>query len=410
MTIALIVISCLLLLAILVVLIFILINQKDEDKLPYLLLTEDPSKSIYIAWHTVRRSGGTVRYGTSKDCANSASDKRIARQHVVKLTGLKPGTEYFYRIEFTRGSPDSTVKDDFSRLYSFRTAEQGEKNFSFSLFGDPQRPGPNEGVVKLVKEFNSNFSVCLGDIAASGWLNTDWNTFFTRFRDIFCTKPFAATIGNHDCLLFGYVRFKYYIPMPAGPGPYSVYSFDYQGVHFVSMNIRWGGRDFTRAQRTFLEKDLAAAQGKYRWIIVFLHSTVFSSGDFGTNVRLLKTLKPVLEKYKVDFVLSGHDHHYERVEQDGITYIVEGAAGWLDPEEDSVIPGSKIYNVCFSAVKFTFENGNLKMLAKNTDGAVIDEIHLSKETANAPVIKTYEMPNPSPKPVIDRLKIKGRMF
>ena len=409
MLIAITIIVGLLLLVILAFIILILLNQKDVDKLPYLLLTEDPATSIYIAWHTVRRSRGKVKYGTSEDCPQTASDNRFNKQHVVKLTGLKPDTKYFYRIEFTNGSPGPAIKNDFCKLYSFRTAAHGEKNFSFSLFGDPQRPGPNEGVVRLVEEFNSDFSICLGDIAASGWLNTDWNTFFTRLSRIFTSKPFAATIGNHDCALFGYIRFKYYIPMPAGPS-YSVYSFDYQGVHFISLNIRWGGRDFTQVQKDFLEKDLAAAQGKYRWVIVFLHSTVFSSGDFGTNVRLLKTLKPILDKHKVDIVLSGHDHHYERVEQDGITYIVQGSAGWLDPEEKTVIPNSKIYNVCFSAVKFSFENGNLKILAENKDGEIIDEVHISKNSPGAPKIITHEMQNPNPKPVADRLKVKGRIL
>jgi hypothetical protein len=40
------------------------------------------------------------------------------------------------------------------------------------------------------------------------------------------------------------------------------------------------------------------------------------------------TFGPILEKYKVDLVLSGHDHDYERIApQNGVHYVVTGGGG-----------------------------------------------------------------------------------
>jgi acid phosphatase type 7 len=36
---------------------------------------------------------------------------------------------------------------------------------------------------------------------------------------------------------------------------------------------------------------------------------------------------PILKKHKVDLVLSGHDHLYQRGERDGVRYIVTGGGG-----------------------------------------------------------------------------------
>ena len=40
-----------------------------------------------------------------------------------------------------------------------------------------------------------------------------------------------------------------------------------------------------------------------------------------------KALPPLLEKYGVQLVLSGHDHYYQRNQVNGITYIVTGGGG-----------------------------------------------------------------------------------
>jgi len=45
------------------------------------------------------------------------------------------------------------------------------------------------------------------------------------------------------------------------------------------------------------------------WKVVVIHNALFSAGEkHGDNLDLIKAILPILSKYKVDVVLSGHDH------------------------------------------------------------------------------------------------------
>ena len=57
--------------------------------------------------------------------------------------------------------------------------------------------------------------------------------------------------------------------------------------------------------------------------VVVAHHPPYSSGEHGA----IKGADWDFEKHGVELMLAGHDHNYERIQQDGITYIVNGAGG-----------------------------------------------------------------------------------
>ena len=48
------------------------------------------------------------------------------------------------------------------------------------------------------------------------------------------------------------------------------------------------------------------------WVIVSTHLPFYSPKENRDNKHLRDNFQPILEKYKVDLVLSGHDHSYGR--------------------------------------------------------------------------------------------------
>jgi len=83
-------------------------------------------------------------------------------------------------------------------------------------------------------------------------------------------------------------------------------------------------------QLAWLQSQLQNA-GSADWKICYFHHPLYSSGRRhgpANDLRLL--LEPLLVKYGVDVVFSGHDHVYERIRpQKGIYYFTEGASGQL---------------------------------------------------------------------------------
>ncbi len=69
------------------------------------------------------------------------------------------------------------------------------------------------------------------------------------------------------------------------------------------------------AQRPFLEAELAAAQANtdIDWIVVCMHQTAISTADANSaDLAIREQWLPLFDRYGVDLVRCGHEHHYER--------------------------------------------------------------------------------------------------
>ena len=85
--------------------------------------------------------------------------------------------------------------------------------------------------------------------------------------------------------------------------------------------------DFDMTQQGWLESVLKESTAKWK-IAVFHHPIYSSGGTHGSDLSLRSRIEPILTRYGVNVVLSGHDHTYERVKpQQGVQYFVTGAGG-----------------------------------------------------------------------------------
>ena len=82
-----------------------------------------------------------------------------------------------------------------------------------------------------------------------------------------------------------------------------------------------GGNSYVRgysegAQKAWLEKELAAARDDrdIDWIVVCMHQVAISTADKfnGADLGIRQEWVPLFDKYGVDLVVCGHEHHYER--------------------------------------------------------------------------------------------------
>lgn len=132
---------------------------------------------------------------------------------------------------------------------------------------------------------------------------------------------FYASLGNHDAReqrfykLFNMDGKLYYSFSPKAE------------VRFFALESTYPDPD----QIAWFEKELQSSGS--HWKIPFFHHPLYSSGErHGSDIRLRRTLEPLLLQHGVTVVFTGHDHFYERTKpQNGITYFVVGSGGKLRP-------------------------------------------------------------------------------
>jgi 3',5'-cyclic AMP phosphodiesterase CpdA len=70
------------------------------------------------------------------------------------------------------------------------------------------------------------------------------------------------------------------------------------------------------AQKAWLETELAAARRDrdIDWVVVCMHQVAVSTADKsnGADLGIREEWGPLFDKYGVDLVVCGHEHHYER--------------------------------------------------------------------------------------------------
>jgi predicted MPP superfamily phosphohydrolase len=168
--------------------------------------------------------------------------------------------------------------------------------------------------------FPFDLVIMLGDNMYGGQTPSD---FVKKFEQPYAALleakvKFQASLGNHDR------------PENASYGPYNMNGQRY--YTFVRSNVRFFALDSTlmdRKQVEWLENVLKDSHET--WKICYFHHPLYSNASrHGSSVDLRLVLEPVLVKYGVNVVFSGHDHVYERIKpQKGIYYFVSGAAGQL---------------------------------------------------------------------------------
>ena len=134
-------------------------------------------------------------------------------------------------------------------------------------------------------------------------------------------------------------------------------------------------------QLAWLEAALQASKAK--WKVAYMHHSLFSSGRMHPPyLKMREQLHPLFVKYKVNLVLAGHVHVYERIKpQDGVQYITEGCSGKL--MRNNLVKNSPLTAAGFdqqqSFMVAQATDAELKLEAIGLDGKVFDTVTLKRE-------------------------------
>jgi acid phosphatase type 7 len=320
---------------------------------------------------------------TQMSGVDAGADARAPKAfHSVRLDGLQPSTRYAYAVHVGAKALEG----------AFTTAPPGDSSapVRFAIYGDNRTDhAAHRKLVSAMAMAPADFFLQTGDLVAVGGDPSQWTTFFELEAPMMRERCIFAAIGNHELYQSTGSEFaRYFGPegapevIPDAGPPESAYfasTFRWGPARFFLLNAMV---DYERGpDRAWLEKALADADGEQdlTWRIVALHHGPWSSGPHGENARLHRAgVVELLRRHKVDLVLSGHDHLYDRGIVDGMPYVVSGGGGAPLYKVKQARPYSRKSESVHHFVDAVLTRAALAITVTRADGTVVERCGLPK--------------------------------
>ncbi len=256
----------------------------------------------------------------------------------------------------------------------------------FAVIGDYGAGGPPEAqVAALVANWNPDFVITVGDnnypSGSAASIDDNIGQFYHSFIEPYKgnygngaeQNRFFPTLGNHDWDTPGAKPYLNYFTLPGNERYYDFFWGPLQFFAVDSDSREPDGVSSSSPQAAWLQERLASSTAP--WKIVYFHHAPYSSGTHGPTTWMQWPFK----EWGASVVLSGHDHTYERLEIDGLPYIIDGIGGNGRYEFQHDMPGSQVrYNENYGALLVEATPDQITFQFFNVAGKLIDTLQLKK--------------------------------
>ncbi|MEV4053981.1 discoidin domain-containing protein [Amycolatopsis sp. NPDC049688] len=343
-------------------------------------LTAGPATatSVPLTWGAATDNVGVTGYDILRNGTAVATSATTSYTD----TGLTPGTSYTYAVRARDAAGNTSPA---STAITVKTAA-GSAGFVLAAAGDiaEQCTASSSGCVhpktaKLVENMNPAAVITMGDNQYDEPTLSDFKNYYDKswgkFKSI--THPIP---GNHESYS-GFTGYDQYFGAIAKPQGQRYYSWEMGNWHFIALdsNDFVTHDDFAEPpQITWLKQDLAT--NKKGCVAAYYHHPRWSSGDHGDNKDSIE-LWNLMVANKVDLVLNGHDHDYERfvpqnadgkADGGGPVEIVSGSGGAnlydLSPAHATTAKLLKTFGV----LKLSMTDTSFQTQLIGVDGKVLD--------------------------------------
>lgn len=402
---------------------------------PY-LQSVSPSQAI-VRWRTEQATESKVVFGDSPNKLNkSVESAQKVTEHELLISNLKPNKKYYYTIGDSKNLEPATEKR-FILTAPKLGSTQPVRIWALGDFGSGSKNQleVKNAIINYTKNHRPDAWIWLGDNAYSKGLDEEYQkkVFPIYQEDFFQNLNLYPAPGNHDYAgkhdpaeppYFKIFNMPVQGELGGVPsGNESYYSINYGQVHLVSIDSELMEpkglqvMDGKGAQFEWLEKDLAS--NKLPWTIVYFHKPPYSKGSHDSDtekdmVKMRENVNPLFEKYKVDIVMAGHSHVYERThplrghyginntfdaskhivektsapneyvvgkEGQGVIYIVNGSGGQLGGQREGYPLKSSIYsnNKIGGSMILDITKSKLEAVWLGSDGEIHDRFSITKK-------------------------------
>jgi hypothetical protein len=342
---------------------------------PYLY--SNGSGTLSLGWtyvQTVPAGGAQVEVydGTTRIPSINAEFDGISWSAALPVPDCGFGTETSYQV---KGMAEPVLIAPIPCPGSHDTAR-------FSFIADAQE-GPEflQDIAAEMAQFPGSAILSDGDLVQNGATLSEWTAYFNALAPVASSRVMLAAMGNHEYRSTPETNYwQNFFRLKAPEAHYSVSLGD---AHLIILNSNFeDDPTLIDSQLNWLQQELAVPAA---WKIVMFHQAPYSSGFFDSELaprkeylRLREKYVPIFEAYRVDLVLSGHTHVFERSVKDGIQYLVAGPAGG----KMGVLGAENPYSLKLfrqrTVTHFEVSEQSLRAVTLSIDGTILDDMNLSK--------------------------------
>ncbi len=317
-----------------------------------------------------------------------------ATRHQITLVDLSPGVPY--RVQLGLGEHLFDLRTP--RLYGsnwgelrFKTPPSDTTDLRIGVLGDTGFGQPEtEDLAERMARYRLDFVLHTGDLAYRAFEEDSSpesyaEKFFVNLSPLLLNLPVYPVPGNHEYdgdtywqdRPFFYTAFTGIDPL--GPANQPWYSFAQSGIQFLMLDSQaFHGAGGRQQQTAWLTERLA--DPGYRFSIPVFHTPPYTSGRHREDGRALRfEWLPLFEAAQVPLVLSGHDHNYERILRNGVTYVVSGGGSTTLYPETEKVEGSQVFVKQTHFVLMEIFSDRISLSAINLDGEVLDQATIPLE-------------------------------
>jgi hypothetical protein len=287
------------------------------------------TNQVTVMWRGVAGGYGWVEYGETEALGKQADTvfdglrETGVQRHAVCLSGLKPGTRYWYRTgmrsatKFTKNWISFTP-DVFSPVYSFTTPSAQEAKVRCIILADTHNNATFGPLLSLPGVEPYDFSLfngdCFGDITSEA----DALGLLRAYTELVkgASRPAVFVRGNHELRSWYAPFLRHLFTTPEG---HSSFAFTRGPVRFVVLDCGEDKRDAHRSYgglvdfssmrvevARWLDCEIASQEfRKARWHVLVVHIPLYGEAC-SEHARPLYL--PVLDKTKFDLEINGHIH------------------------------------------------------------------------------------------------------
>ncbi|MGD0336747.1 MAG: metallophosphoesterase [Candidatus Omnitrophota bacterium] len=269
----------------------------------------------------------------------------------------------------------------------FTGAYAGDKR-PIIIVGDSQRGhDAHREVISAIIKKEPVAVFQLGDLVDDGRSKKEWEIFNEITAPLRSRTEYYPLLGNHE-----FNSGLYYDNFQL-PNNEEWYYVDKNHIRFIVLDSN-AQLSCGSEQYIWFENALRSGGG-IDFLIVLLHHPFFTTAarHIPDERGLLPVIMPLLEKYRVDAVFSGHNHDYERSFYNGIYFIVSGGGG--APLDDQVrqSPYSQKFVKQYHFCELMVQGTKLLVSVSDKSGALIDSFSIESKRGQASPLAVSSKPD-----------------